>query len=282
MDTFESYVELWVSNENNVEVPIVDPPYTKAYLFSSLVYYKAAWVLRMLRDIVGKPAFDAAVTSYLTTHAFGNAVTDDFRAAVEAEYGQPLDWFFDQWLVTGIGSPQLAWVPVFSQTPSGWLVQVDITQTQETPTLFTLLLEARVTTAAGDTTVSGWVSGAHDVLAFPVNAQPLSVGLDPNNKMLGGTYQVASTSVRDMPRPPLLRAWPNPFFRALTIDTGDIRGRIGVFDVTGRRVALLAPAGGARVTWDGTDARGRPLPSGTYFLRPEETGESYRIVRLFR
>jgi hypothetical protein len=141
-------------------------------------------------------------------------------------------------------------------------------------------VEARITTVAGDTTVSGWVTGAHDVLAFTVDAQPLSVSLDPDNKMLGGTFQTAATSAGEIRPYPPLGAWPNPFYRALTIEPGGHRS-IAVFDVLGRRVNRFEPVSG-RFTWDGTDAAGRQVPSGTYFLRPEETGESYRIVRLFR
>ncbi|MBE0565081.1 MAG: hypothetical protein IH621_03925 [Krumholzibacteria bacterium] len=46
---------------------------------------------------------------------------------------------------------------------------------------------------------------------------------------------------------------------------------LAVFDLAGRRVATLAAghreAGGHTVAWDGTDAAGRTLPSGTYVVR---------------
>ena len=47
--------------------------------------------------------------------------------------------------------------------------------------------------------------------------------------------------------------------------------RLSVFDPTGRRVDVLTdrlyPAGAHVVRWDGRDAAGQPLPSGTYLLR---------------
>lgn len=64
------------------------------------VYDKGAWVLHMLKPVVGEGAFYRALRAYRTSHQLGNASTDDLRAALEAEYGRPLDWFFDQWVYT--------------------------------------------------------------------------------------------------------------------------------------------------------------------------------------
>jgi hypothetical protein len=54
--------------------------------------------------------------------------------------------------------------------------------------------------------------------------------------------------------------------------------RLGVFDVTGARVALpfagSAPSTAFRVAWDARGSDGRMLPGGVYFLRLETSGES--------
>ena len=66
---------------------------------SSLTYYeKGAWVLIILRDLVGQAVFDEAVRSYLTKYAFQNVTTDDFMDEVEAAYGKPLMDFKERWL----------------------------------------------------------------------------------------------------------------------------------------------------------------------------------------
>ena len=74
---------------------------------------------------------------------------------------------------------------------------------------------------------------------------------------------------------------PNPFSSATQLvyvlpDRG--RHRIAVYDVGGREVAVLEdgvqPAGSHVVTWDGHDAQGRRLASGTYFVRLELDGRS--------
>lgn len=72
---------------------------------------------------------------------------------------------------------------------------------------------------------------------------------------------------------------PNPFNPSTTIafelpDAGPVR--LEVFDVTGRRIAVLVDgerdAGLHRVVWDGRDARRARVGSGIYFYRLEHAG----------
>ncbi len=83
---------------------------------------------------------------------------------------------------------------------------------------------------------------------------------------------------------------PNPFnprtrVRWRLAEPG--RARVEVFDLRGRRVALLAdevlPAGPHEVTWDGLGDAGGTLPSGTYFVRLRAGGrEQVRRAMLLR
>jgi aminopeptidase N len=62
------------------------------------IYTKGAWVLHMLRHLLGDGQFFDALKDYAGRHAFGNASTGDFQAVCEAHYGDKLDWFFQQWM----------------------------------------------------------------------------------------------------------------------------------------------------------------------------------------
>jgi aminopeptidase N len=261
--------------------PVLDPP--PDHLFSSLEYYKGAWVLRMLRDIMGEPAFDAAVKEYLTTYAYGNATTEDLRRIMMRHYGRPLDWFFNPWL-NGLGYPSLIYVPVFSPSSGGgWLAQITIQQTQS-PTIFRFPLEVRITTTAGDTLVSAWVEGDSEVLAFQLPDKPLSVELDPFNKILDRHYLGDKTGVTEVTPPPArLRAWPNPFHDSVRIQETGAAGaltEVEIFDVQGRRVRTLRDSGLSGLAWDGRSDAGRSLPPGVYFVRRTEGGAATRVVRL--
>jgi hypothetical protein len=68
-------------------------------IFRALVYNKSASVLHMLRRMVGDDAFFEGLRQFYATSRFQKAGTDDFKQAVEAAAGRPLDRFFDQWIL---------------------------------------------------------------------------------------------------------------------------------------------------------------------------------------
>ncbi len=73
-------------------------------------YQKGAWVLHMLRRLLGDETFFRAVRSYYRRHAGGNAVTEDVQRVMEAEAGISLATFFRQWLYEpGFPEYRVAW-----------------------------------------------------------------------------------------------------------------------------------------------------------------------------
>lgn len=62
------------------------------------IYGKGAWVLHMLRHVLGDQKFFDALKLYARRFAFSNASTADFRQVCEELHGAPLDWFFQQWV----------------------------------------------------------------------------------------------------------------------------------------------------------------------------------------
>lgn len=72
---------------------------------STLVYNKGAYVLQMLRMLFKDPRsrepdakFFAMLQDFLKTWRLSNASTRDFIRVAEKHYGEPLGWFFDQWV----------------------------------------------------------------------------------------------------------------------------------------------------------------------------------------
>ncbi len=79
--------------------PILDHTITDYMaLLSPNNYAKAAWVLHMLRSEVGEEKFWQGIRTYYARYKNGNALTQDFRAVMEAVTGNSLAWFFQQWL----------------------------------------------------------------------------------------------------------------------------------------------------------------------------------------
>ena len=62
------------------------------------IYTKGGWVLHMLRHLVGDEKFFRALKDYRARHEFGNGSTSELRESFERQYGQSLDWFFQQWV----------------------------------------------------------------------------------------------------------------------------------------------------------------------------------------
>jgi aminopeptidase N len=88
-------------------------------------YQKGGFVLHMLRRQVGDSAFFRALHAYYATHRDGTALTEDLQRAMELAGGQPLGWFFDQWLRRpGFPEVDVTW----SSDPSSHEVTLDVRQ----------------------------------------------------------------------------------------------------------------------------------------------------------
>jgi len=96
--------------------------------------------------------------------------------------------------------------------------------------------------------------------------------------------------ISDVPTPSaptrVLAVYPNPFNPRTTISVTFERAEsaeIGVYDLTGRRVAVLAnrtfTAGSHPLVWDGRDATGRTVPSGIYIARLDVDG-IHEVIKL--
>jgi len=86
----------------------IPEPTSVSRIFShDLSYLKGAWVLHMLRGVLGDEAFFSALTAYRQRFAFGAASTEDFRTVAESVAGSSLEWFFAQW-VYGYGVPSFS------------------------------------------------------------------------------------------------------------------------------------------------------------------------------
>jgi aminopeptidase N len=95
-------------------------------VFRAVVYDKGAWVLHMLRGMVGDEAFFRGARTFLEAHRFAKAGTEDFRAALEKASGRDLGAYFDRWIY-GTGLPRLTYETRTEPAPGGrYRVRVDV------------------------------------------------------------------------------------------------------------------------------------------------------------
>ncbi len=135
----------WLLHSNTGEKRPVDvgplwlgaqlPSYLEPDLSQKLIYFKGAYVAEMLRTMMFDPRqkdpdahFIAMMHDFFSTHGGRNASTEDFRRVVEKHMGQPMDWFFNEW-VYGTEIPAYA-VKYQVRDGSGGQTTVSISVTQ--------------------------------------------------------------------------------------------------------------------------------------------------------
>ena len=70
----------------------------KELVITGITYQKGAWVLHMLRDLMGEVNFKKGIQSYYAKFYVSSATTEDFRIEMEKASGMDLKIFFQQWL----------------------------------------------------------------------------------------------------------------------------------------------------------------------------------------
>lgn len=148
-------------------------------LLTPTTFNKGAWVLHMLRRVMGDKAFFTALRNYVATNRGGLVDTQAWIAACEQAYGKPLNWFFKEW-VHGTGRPalRLTW----KQTRDDRLaLTVDQTQAGQ---VFTMPVDVAVKTASGESVTLVWLRHRHENVDLPVKGKVVGVVVDPGGWLL--------------------------------------------------------------------------------------------------
>ncbi len=154
-----------------------------AELFSRTVYDKGAWVLHMLRHVMGDSSFFNALIKYREAHEFGNATTEDFRDICQIEYGADLNWFFNQW-VYGYFRPSYEYAWSDSSAGQNHFVTLTLNQIQMSTGLFKMPLDIELATLSGDTTFVVWDSLGSQTFQFTSDEEVVNLKIDPENWVL--------------------------------------------------------------------------------------------------
>jgi len=152
---------------------------------SNFSYRKGAWVLHMLRHMLGDETFFEVLAAYRAAFEGGAATTEDFRAVAESVSGRDLSWFFSEW-VYDVGAPAYTY---------GWreylidgrhYVEFYIEQVQTSPyPVFTMPVDMLVSFgggvgSGGTETHTVWNDAAAEHVLVEVDDSPVTdVDLDP-------------------------------------------------------------------------------------------------------
>ena len=117
--------------------PIVDYEIRDLFkLLNSNNYPKGAWVLHMLRGLLGDEAFFKGISKYYSEYNNKTALTNDFMKIMEEVSGKNLQYFFDQWIFRP-GYPIIEfeqnWIPK-NNGKGKMIITINQTQKKEWPT----------------------------------------------------------------------------------------------------------------------------------------------------
>lgn len=261
------------------QYPVYNPPLQ--YLFGNAVYNKGAWVLHMLRNVLGDSTFFNVFKIYRQRFQSAAATTDDFTSAATTAAGKDMKWFFDQWIY------QSGW-PVYSvQWYSQKLLDgtyrtfINVKQIQKTKfqdnTLFRMPIELRISTLRSDTLVQFANDSLTQSYMVVLADKPLSLEFDPSNKILKQVNAIIELP-QGSPEVPstysLYQNYPNPFNPSTTIQyelPKQSYVTLKIYDVFGQEVATLVSEvqreGRYSVQWDGRNKSGVQVSSGIYFYQ---------------
>jgi len=143
-------------------------------------YDKSAMLFFMLRDEIGKAAFDWALRNFWRSYRFRVASWSDLRGAFERASGKDLSTFFAQWLQRA-GAPDLRIADAKAEPAAGgW--RLSVTLDQGAPA-YTLSVPLAVRTADGEITRRVELARERGTSVLDLPVKPLAVVLDPELRL---------------------------------------------------------------------------------------------------
>jgi aminopeptidase N len=151
-------------------------------VFHATVYSKGAYVLHMLRHVVGDEAFSQILRDYVETFRSGSASVADFQALSEEVSGMELEWFFRQWL--GSTAVPDYYFESVEKVFDGHLYHVKVVLAQSGDGLLKMPVDVTLVTAMGKTTKRVWIDSNSAEVEFQSKNQPIYLEIDRGGWLL--------------------------------------------------------------------------------------------------
>jgi aminopeptidase N len=274
------------------DFPIYNPSWEELFNWG-IIYNKGAWVLHMLRHVIGDVNFWKVLNQYYETYKYGNASISDFRNVCESVSGMDLYWFFNEWIYqTGCPKIQFSWTSQ-SLSRNQYDIIMVFKQTQTDGPIFKMPIDLKLSLAEGTKDTSIWIENKQDIITLQVNSQPVDVQIDPDMWVLLELECVTYENLRSDETPNRFRLYanfPNPFNAMTWIDYNIPISdpmpivRITIYNLHGESVRHLLNQrhkdGCYRIPWNAKDNNGFVLPSGIYFIEMSAGNWIQRIKTL--
>jgi aminopeptidase N len=226
-----------------------------------LTYDKGAAVAHMLRFVAPSDSvYFAGLRNYQQQYAYKHATTEDFKAVMEAAYGQDLDSFFNQWVYKE-GYPTIA----IKWNQAGNTVLLRVSQASSRPRsvqVFHTPIEFRLSSAAGDTVIRVMSDRVVQDYTLTWNKAVTAIAIDPNNHILNRNGLVAkdpALAVQEV-KTSSLRVYPNPGRDTWQVSGFPPAAKLILYNGNGQKVWEQQP------TTDKATIPAAHLPAGLYEL----------------
>jgi len=156
-------------------------------IFSSTYSYrKGAWVLHMLRGVVGDATFFQILADYRAAFSYSAASTDDFAVVASATCGEDLSDFFSQWVYSpGAPAYQFGWQTTNIAGQDYLLARIAQTHTTAGyPNVFEMPIRLRVTIAGQPQTLIVNNDARTEWFVVPVSGPVTALAFDPDEWIL--------------------------------------------------------------------------------------------------
>ena len=178
----DAYYQAWARGQRR---PIVTKNYANPdAVFDTYAYPRGGAVLHMLRTYLGEDNWWRAINHYLTKYAHQPVETAQFRIAIEETTGQPLDWFFDEWLYK-MGHPVFRVSQDYDAARKTLVIQVrqeqllDLESQYPQVVLFQTPVDIEIGTASGNHIERVQIDARQEQsFRFSVDSEPLLVNFD--------------------------------------------------------------------------------------------------------
>jgi aminopeptidase N len=149
-------------------------------IYRAVVYDKGAYILHMLRQVIGPAAFRQALVSFQAEHRFAKAGTEHLQEALQRASGRDLSAYFREW-VYGTRLPQLRLAHRTEPGTTGFRTLVEVGATDLPGTV---PLEIAVVHGAGRETRTVMLEPGGGSFTVETAARPRKVELNADRDLL--------------------------------------------------------------------------------------------------
>lgn len=243
------------------------PMYDPEIYLSYTCYNKGACVVWMLLDMLGEETFFQAIRQYLSNHKFGTVITETLKSYIESAYGEPVDWFFEQWVYQS-GFPTIYYG--FDYWPGGAItIHMEQMNLNGSCPFFRLKVPVWVQTSSGWQRHDFWLEDTIGDFEFAISHTPSDLRVNKNYDIIANTvreWDVSETKYSDFN----IAITPNPFNSSCVICV-PAGTDVKIYDLCGKCVWKnnLSPRRIANkvkqenIIWTPDES----IPSGIYLIR---------------